>query len=694
MGVFPRDDTFQEFSSHYGERLASYVRHQPWVTAGDFVTGYDITNGIGDLHNGYSGAFNTAAFKIQGVTGTDTRMGALLWRQAYLANAKASLTFKLLTISGPVTLNDFRFAGVCVRVSGGAYSDTTGAQYVRDTSGYWLMLACNPALASNLRYMWLLLRVNAGAITVLDFITASLEVSQSLVGAHQMSLEVHDVGGNPVLTPAYDGVVIVPLVYTDSSGSKITAAGRCGFGMTRDRQYTVPARTLVTIASRFTVFDVDAGSSLLVDDFTRVNTAANPSVTDGNSVTGKVLMSMWTLDVHGPTPWTAGSTQYRDPGQNRIDARGGTHNFSQIAAADLASQSRSVVFRKTANVAYATATGILLRGVMSNSATVSNGYLFTINYGSTTYTAVLRRYNSGVSTTIATADVSSGYGLAAGQSFTLLASVTNQGATPRLLMTIDGAGVENWTTLVSGVTTANNVHVLDGTAGAIQSGPAQSIQVIPFSSTADGHIYYTAWTDEIAPEITESENEPSLPVGSECDGKTGTLSVPVQMPFEVQMGSRVSEHRYETQHVARIRRDLRFRRRWRFDMSGASDAEKSALWSFWDGHGKEVPFDFVDPEGGETLCAHFADDSLSTQKLAPDAYGYSFMVEELLDTTTRNSLVPGTLRLTLTPQRPFLLLLQPGTAHLSLSAKQPLLTQTLRPGTATLILTPQAPILV
>ena len=115
--------------------------------------------------------------------------------------------------------------------------------------------------------------------------------------------------------------------------------------MSRDRQ--TGGAGIATVASYFRIYNLTLGTIVLRDEFDRVNIDCNPSVVDGNSVTGQVLMSMWTLDIHGPAPWTGGTTQFRDSGLNRIHATGGEFSFSQIPASDLYEQVRSIVFRIT-----------------------------------------------------------------------------------------------------------------------------------------------------------------------------------------------------------------------------------------------------------------------------------------------------------------------------------------------------------
>ncbi len=344
MSIFPSDDTFAEGANHYGERLGSYLRHRPWVSGGDTATPYAITNTVADLHDGYSTSSRLASFRSQSASGSSAPLGAVLWRQVYALDTKVALSFRAQSIAG-ATSDDFRWVGVCSRVSGGAYTDTAGQQSIRDTSGYWFMLCHTPGI-SGADTRWEFLRVNAGVITILKEVSgasADAALAAAMSGFHEIELMVDDVSGNPVLTAYYDGTLIDSA--TDSSGSKITTAGRCGFGMVRDRQ--ISAVKIATIASYFRVTDLSIGQVVLADRFDRVNKDCNPSVTDGNSVSGRVLMSMWTLDIHGVDAWTQGSTQKRDPGLNRIQAEDGIFNFSQIPASDQYTQARSIVFRKT-----------------------------------------------------------------------------------------------------------------------------------------------------------------------------------------------------------------------------------------------------------------------------------------------------------------------------------------------------------
>jgi len=315
------------------------------VTAGDSVTGYAIGNTLVDMHEGYSTSSKVAALASQTDSGATDNMGAMLWRQVYATDATAALSFNMVSVAGVATAAHFRWVGVCVRANGGTYVDTTGAQSIYDTNGYWFVLA-NKAGAPSQDAKWLFLRVNTGTLTLLKSVggaSPTAAVAASLTGAHEIAISVTDVGGDPLVTGYYDGAIISTAA--DSSGSKITAAGRCGFGMVRDRD--VSGVKVGTVATYFQVTNDDAGEKQLEDDWRRVNITANPAITDGNSVTGWSLMSMWTLDIHGPDGFVSGSTQYRDAGLDRVDAQGGEYSMSQIAASSAHTQDRSITYRVT-----------------------------------------------------------------------------------------------------------------------------------------------------------------------------------------------------------------------------------------------------------------------------------------------------------------------------------------------------------
>jgi hypothetical protein len=633
--IFPVDDDFTEYATHYGAGLKSYIRVLPWKTAGDTVTDFAIPLARGDLHKGYfTGRSQFAAFIGQGVSGANNSLCALLWRQAYLANVRVGLSFRMLAVLGAVPASSFRWAGVTARNVGGSYDETLsgGSQHhIYDNSGYWFLFVNKPGV-SGVDTRFLLLRVNSGVITVLaQDINTNNALANTLLGSKLMEMTVEDVAGNPVITCTYDGETIFE--ETDSSGSKLTAAGRAGFGMCRDRQESGPFNS-AHVAAYWEVFDVDAGETVVRDEWDRVNWNTSPQKTDGNGTVGKLLMSMWTLDQFSPLGYTGGTDMTRDAGNDRIEAEGGTYCLSQIPASDIYEQARSCIFRTNNTPGTARRTGIILRGTFNTGGTPTAGYRVYIDQDDTTKTITITRVGGG---NLASANVASGFGLTYGTDFELRVEVFNHGGTkpangtPAIRAFINGDPVLSWTLLQAGITELVTGEVLDGQAGALLSGQAQGIEI---NGTGATSMFFDEWTDEVVtlPTVGDGDQE-SIPLAGECDGKTGTFTVPYDWPVEVLPRFTVTERRYASNHTKRILRARRMRRVWRIGAAAVTDAERAALLTFWDAHdGVQIPFDFPDPEQASTLvCAHFKDHRLGTVLRNPGVHSFDIVIEELLD---------------------------------------------------------------
>ena len=322
-------------------------------------------------------------------------------------------------------------------------------------------------------------------------------------------------------------------------------------------------------------------------------------------------------------------------------------------------------------------TGIILRGLFQNDAEIDRGYVVRLVYSGAFITAMVERYSSGVAMTLATADVTTGYGLTDNVDYKLLASAENVNGTgpadgtPSLTLSINSQSVGGWVSSTGGVTIGSDDSVRDGSPGALLQGPAQGLYLIP---PASGALYYKNWIEEasITPPDDDGEDEPSLPLNPECHGKIGTHAAPVGSTIEVQHRARVQEHRYESDHVQRVVLDNRQRREWRISMQAATLSERSALWTFWNAHGKSIPFDFAEPEDGQVVCAHFLDDSLETISLAPEPSSYEYVVQELLDANGSIAAVPGPSMLGVTRFSPVVLQpIIPATRSLTISIAQP-----------------------
>src|SRR5688572_6252898 len=162
------DDLFTENATHYGQKLAGYIRLVPW--AADAATGYSIPAALGHLHSGYFNlaggtphAKTPAAFTSPASGSSTGHLCCVLWRPYFAARCRATLAAQCYVTNG-VYNDTFRYAGVTVRNTGGSYDDTAGIEAISSGSGYFFLLANSAGVGGA---KWLLLRVNSGTITVL-----------------------------------------------------------------------------------------------------------------------------------------------------------------------------------------------------------------------------------------------------------------------------------------------------------------------------------------------------------------------------------------------------------------------------------------------------------------------------------------------------------------------------------------------
>lgn len=657
--IIAADDAFTEGATNYGSYLGAYLRFNPWQgygSSGENQTGYLIrNNGLPDLHNAYNGAFGfpsitPACFK-NNVTAPTRVFSACLWRAYYAADAKASVAFVPHTMLGTPNSGSFSYVGVCVRASGQTLDNTQNAEKVYDGDSYWFILANSASLGCS----WLLLRVNAGVVTVL---ASTSETRPAWEQMSEIHLSVDDVAGNPTLTATtklytshfagypiqLDGTPLTRTVfeYTDSAVGKLTSSGRCGFGSAQEHnQSTIRTNTLIPW---FQIYDIGTASIVHRDEFVRTSQhIARALTSDTFNNFGRSVMCGFCGDIHG----IFARSLARDSGNNRITvASPGTAQIvSTRPATNLYTQERSCVFNIVTS-ANATDVGITLRATWAGLGVVAlQGYRFVVRNTGSAWTARIVRLRSGASgdtpaggevTLVQNTDISS-FGLSTGTDFTLSFAVSNYGGTnetngtPLLVAEINGVSPAWSLASEPGVTIQSDESVLhvNGPSLFLMSGNAQGIVALPGTSAT---VRFDTWTDVVAAvqEIGEDEMASIVPA-TEVDGATGTLVFPYDWPVEEERVWRVMDHRFDSRHVARMSWDQSGRRRWRVTANAITGDERDDLKDFYDDHkGPEIPFTWVEPNG-ETITAHFVDDELALVLKAPDVYSFDFSIEELRD---------------------------------------------------------------
>lgn len=641
----PVDDSLAEGATHYGQKLAGYMRLRPWTS--DAATGYSIPTAVGHLHSGY---FNlSAGTSTPGRTSTPAaftssgsstgQLVSVLWRPYEAQRCTATLACWLYITTG-VYNDTFRYAGVTVRNQGGSYDDTAGLEAISSTSGYWFMLV-NDASAGGAK--WLLLRVNSGTITVLAQVAHTLttgQIGKTLI----LNLGVADSGGNVVLTPTYlfqgSGTSVGGAIptnpfgapITDSSGSKLTAAGRCGFGLSRERVQSSPAVTRSAhVAAYFQVVDTDSGAAVLVDEWQRAALTGCTQVSgELNGKNGRMLASLWGADVAG----TSSLKLKRDPGNDRVmaDSVGIYGAWSQRPATDTSAQHRKVVARWDAS-SNQRSVGIQLRGTNLHDATNRACYNAEIRRtGAGDWEARIYDERLGY-TTLAVATGLGALGLADATDIPLEFQIENANGIDthtgevHLIVRANDIVVDTWTSAPAGVEIQPSGLVIDRRSARILTGSMQGLEVALQTSTEK--VYLSDWEQVSSLVVTPTESaQESIAVSTELDGVTGTLTLPRGWSVSITKRARRARQVFASRHVGRVATDTRRRRSWTVQAHPSTQTERSDLATFYDAHrGVHVPFNWTTPDG-EAVVAAFVDPRLAVTLRAPIVREFQFEIEE------------------------------------------------------------------
>jgi hypothetical protein len=489
--------------------------------------------------------------------------------------------------------------------------------------------------------------VNAGAVSLLQSTPAALTLTQ-LQQPQTIALQIDDNGSaQPTLLATLNGNTIFN--FTDISGSAITAAGRWGFALTRDRQEASSTIKTITVCSAFEIDDTLTGAVVHRDEWFRANFFGATTSSDGNGSlphNSTDLMCMYRGDIFADGP--AGPASYaRDAGNNRIYTPSGSSGrvastCSRIAT-DPSQQRRSIVIRFAGTQTNQVFGFLYLRGtnVNGNSAACYAIYLKAVLPGPVWTVGIGRGMQDTtpyLGTTVAIADVSGISGVGWNQDITLDLQAINIGAgspaggTPQLTFMINSA-VPSWTPQgVAGWTETAAGDWVDGSSTAVLSGKEQGFGCNKFDSAVT--IYLDNWLE---PAIstgtaggTPPDNLAGISVTSEIAGLTGTMPGPYDWEIATERFYRAASHPYESTHKNRIQQGTRRRRSWIIKADSLTDAEASALISFWDSHkGSQVPFHFAAPDG-EVVAAHFKAPQFAVSKQGPGVRSYSELaVEEL-----------------------------------------------------------------
>lgn len=703
--VLPKADAFTEESTVYGDWPTVYIPAAIWTAqtiAHPITLSYSSTINASDLTD----AFSDSGAWGKGGTPTTNRSGYLLRAPYSSADQKVELAWRTRVLSGnghnPDRLADAIF--VCARVTGGTYSSANHT-FTDIANGYFFGFLS----ASGLEATWYLLRVNSGTITVLQSaafngataagIAAALSRTLNPKRTNRLSLDITASGADVRLVgkltrPDDTGSSTVTTIfdYTDTSGSKLTAAGRVGFIL--NGQITAagsPGGGTACIANEFVL--TDAGVVVHRDTFERVwRTAGKATTATVSSVTyaGNSLLGAWVGDFATITAYEkklkrcaiAGLTNriLVDPATEPVGSAtlpgAGAFLLAQRPATDARSQNRTLRVRfsslkadGTAGTTNATphrAAGICVRiagtGATGTSAPSSSwmpgaGYAliaFREDAAPTTRLELVR-YTDGVATVIADKDP---YTLAVDTDYDLTLDAHNVldsagNPTGAVLLSVYVGGVQVVmdqahasveVDAAGTVSDGSSARALEGRAEGIYAYVPGGNKVVVLDAWAEGTLTNALDVDSV--EVDQA----SVAVTGETAGFTGsTLDTPVGARVEPLRPRRLTVTPMESghRHVAALDRIVR--RAWRVT-AALNETQRDALLAFFEAQdGARLGFWWTPPAPGggnaasaiaETVSApvrvHFVDWNLRHKLSAPGAasagggvFLFEFELEEI-----------------------------------------------------------------
>lgn len=336
MQLWPATDDFAHGTPAYGQHVIGYLGCVPG-------SGYQP----GRIHNGYGAA--SAAARSQDQVDTTGNPVGMLRRQTFPAPVRVRLVSRKHAVAGVADVSHLKRHALLARVTNGTLAGD-GTDHVRLGSITGYALTVEWVTPDNL-LRFRLLRFDAGTAVVLATVDDAAGLAGNFLSDTELTLEVTTNGAGNVELAGYaknlaTGADIATVVYTpgghghkqvstallpvpgvpmlhhtsqpgtipaaklnsavlliaatDTSGSKITAGGRCGFAIDPERVVTTPgAASVVSLASLFEVADltVDGAPAVLWrDEWARAAPTLMQAMTDRFGTAGRNLASDYSCD--------------------------------------------------------------------------------------------------------------------------------------------------------------------------------------------------------------------------------------------------------------------------------------------------------------------------------------------------------------------------------------------------------------
>lgn len=685
----PIDDSFDGGSPVYDTATlcGSYVRFLGWSSDPSYAssgTGYSVTwTKYGKAYSGHAAvdlgllasqrrgeSINRCVLTTEGQFGFD--QGSVLptgfaLRDYAAADVRVSMAFNVKTHVPSTAACVFRI-GVAARLSGGTLTDAgTATAHLLGGDGYYFVCLC--ASLTGVQYQ--LLRVNSGTVTRLaqtptgdPSVPANTTAYATWLAANAtktMRLNVHT-NGSTVELRAYvkvgSAADTLVLSYDDTSGSRITAAGRCGFLTSNEAASGGNvARCYPLVYFRIRTY---AGAIVANDDWTRLclTGAASVARTFTGGVfpifgtnfgqNGRDLSSGWFGDLRGDSGFQSRLSRSSD--RLLLDSSSTVktgYYLSQRLADSPREQDRQIDFEFATGGPGTTGlvrgAGIVLRATATAAGTEpESGYVLEakLDEDSLTASILLSRIVDGALTTIA--QKTSGVTITRGTIYTLRLRVETLSVPDplngfaKLRAYLDGSQVQlvAASPVALGVQVFSDGTIYDQSSSRVTYGFGEGFYVRS-KAAATAHVYVDSWAVGVgSPDPDGEETQATIPIDAEDAAASGTFPVPYDWSSEQEDTVAMVDHRLELDYRYVSPAVDTGRRTLRFGCSAATAAEIASLSTFWEEQrGREIPFTFTWPDGTSSF-ARFTMDVLKSRMLLPGTPGlhtWEASIEEVAD---------------------------------------------------------------
>jgi len=693
------DELFADGATAYGPNPNLYVKVQPWSTQPETTTGYSlrVTNGA------LTDIFQQALGQSSGVGGAIPQPlsgagfgadGDAAWfveRQNERANSNVSFAPALYAINGTPDFDSFKQFGICSHVSGGTLVTNTGlgrpGDYYEDVSGLFLIEEKETAT----RHRVLLLRLAAGAITVLgdEEVQETDEIHAQgnafdFFRPGALRLNVQEVGVQRRVRAYRTDLTGVErqLFGTGFFTLSGLADGRCGFGL-QTRRITSEGCDCVGVCNLFTIRDSGNTELIFADTFERSQPRLGRDVSSG-VLTGHSIGTAWAGDGETGSSNVIRCQLRRDTatadrvvageqntGSNSGTGRPGFH-IHQIPPSGTEQRYQATLVRLNQDLSTRTRMGILSRltireqgttgifdcsGTRPSSSQINGrnktGYAVSVLYdasASPVWSLEIRHFEPATSIAyegqvLATADLTTA-GLSIGTAFTLDVETRNfdgdqfgQGTFVALIVKVDSVQITPTPENLAGIQEQDGYLVDTRSAATGTRGASGIFLTVDAQSTggplvAAGAFQALTLTD---PPVIRPDEQASVPVSAEADTASGSLTIPLDATVRETVKAGYWRHTFEGGKEQTIANQAIGRRVWQVSAVMERD-QWEALTALLSANGGHTPFSWTHPYTGEAHTVLFGDDTMSFAENGEADYGYnaSFELVEVFSAQTYN----------------------------------------------------------